>query len=62
VRSSRVSAHTLRRSVATLLLNDGLPIDAVSDMLDHDRVDTTRKHYAFSSSERQRITVDSIAI
>ncbi len=59
---SRVSAHTLRRSVATLLLNDGMPLDAVADMLHHDRVDTTRRHYAFSSSERQRITVEAISI
>lgn len=62
VRSSRVSAHTLRRSVATMLLNEGMPLDAVADMLHHDRVDTTRKHYAFSSSERQRITVEAISI
>ncbi len=62
VRSSRVSAHTLRRSVATMLLNDGMPLDAVADLLHHDRVDTTRKHYAFSSSERQRITVEAIAL
>lgn len=61
-RSSQVSAHTLKRSVATLLLNDGLPLDAVADMLHHDRVDTTRKHYAFSSSARQRLTVEAISI
>jgi integrase/recombinase XerD len=61
-RSSRVSAHTLRRSVASLLLNEGMPIDAVADMLNHDRVDTTRKHYAFSSSERQRFTVEAISL
>lgn len=60
VRSSRVSAHTLRRSIATLLLNDGHPLDAVADVLDHDRVDTTRKHYAFSGTERRRLTIEGI--
>jgi site-specific recombinase XerD len=57
---SRVSPHAIRRSVATLLLNSGHPLDAVADVLHHARVDTTRRHYAFSSPERQRATIDSI--
>lgn len=59
---SRVSAHTLRRSVATIRLNDGEPLDAVSDMLMHRQLDTTRRHYAFASSRRRRATFDAISL
>jgi site-specific recombinase XerD len=54
---SRVSPHALRRSFATYLLNEGHGIDAVADVLGHASIDTTRRHYAFSSSERRRATV-----
>lgn len=59
---SRVSAHTLRRSVATIRLNDGEPLDAVSDMLMHRQLDTTRRHYAFAGNERRRATFDAISL
>ena len=55
---SRISPHALRRTFATLLLNDGHHLDAVADVLGHVNMDTTRKHYAFSSSERMRATVE----
>lgn len=54
---SRVSPHALRRSFATYLLNEGHGIDSVADVLGHASIDTTRRHYAFSSSERRRATV-----
>jgi site-specific recombinase XerD len=54
---SKVTPHSLRRSFATYLLNDGVPIDAVADVLGHSSIDTTRRHYAFSSSERRRDAV-----
>ena len=59
---SRVSPHALRRTFATLLLNDGQPLDAVADVLGHASVDTTRRHYAFASIARQRATVEAFAI
>ena len=59
---SAVSPHALRRSFATLLLNDGYQLDAVADVLGHASVETTRKHYAFSSSERRRATVHGFNI
>ncbi|MCB0878825.1 MAG: tyrosine-type recombinase/integrase [Thermoleophilia bacterium] len=59
---SRVSPHVLRRTFATLQLNDGQPLDAVADVLGHESVDTTRKHYAFSSNERRRATIMSYSI
>jgi integrase/recombinase XerC len=56
---SLVSPHALRRSFATQLLNKGLPIDAVADVLGHASLDTTRRHYAFSDDERRRMTIEA---
>lgn len=59
---SLVSPHTLRRSFATLLLNDGHHLDAVADVLGHDSLDTTRRHYAFSSNARRRATIEAFNV
>lgn len=56
---SLVSPHALRRSFATQLLNKGIPIDAVADVLGHASLDTTRRHYAFSDDERRRMTIEA---
>lgn len=57
---SRVTPHAIRRSVATMLLNSGETIDAVADVLHHRQLDTTRRHYAFSSSPRRKATIEAI--
>ncbi|MBC7645034.1 MAG: tyrosine-type recombinase/integrase, partial [Thermoleophilia bacterium] len=57
-----VSPHALRRSFATLLLNDGHHIDAVADVLGHVSIDTTRKHYAFASNARRRATIEAFNV
>jgi integrase len=49
----------LRRTLATHLLNDGHPLDAVADILGHRNVDTTRTHYAFASNARRRATIEA---
>lgn len=54
---SAVSPHALRRTFATLLLDRGHHIDAIADVLGHESVDTTRRHYAFASSARRRETI-----
>lgn len=59
---SKVSPHALRRSFATLLLNEGHPIDAVADVLGHASLDTTRAHYAFSSNARRRATIEAFNV
>jgi len=59
---SRVSPHALRRTFATLLLNDGHHLDAVADVLGHSSVDTTRNHYAFSSNARRRRTIEAFDV
>lgn len=55
--ASDVSPHALRRTFATILLNQGHPIDAVADVLGHASIDTTRSHYAFSNDARRRATI-----
>lgn len=59
---SQVSPHALRRTFATILLNDGHHIDAVADVLGHRSVDTTRRHYAFSSTARRRATIQAFNV
>jgi integrase/recombinase XerD len=59
---SQVSPHALRRTFATILLNDGHHIDAVADVLGHHSVDTTRTHYAFSSTARRRATIQAFNV
>lgn len=59
---TQVSPHVLRRTFATILLNDGEHLDAVADVLGHESVDTTRKHYAFASEERRRATIHAFKV
>ena len=59
---SHVSPHALRRTFATLLLNSGEPLDAIADIFGHTSVDTTRRHYAFSSAARTRATIESLPL
>jgi len=59
---SEISPHALRRTFATLLLNDGHHIDAVADVLGHSSIDTTRKHYAFSSNARRKATIEAFDV
>lgn len=52
-----VLPHALRRTFATILLDEGHHIDAIADVLGHSSIDTTRKHYAFASNARRRATI-----
>jgi|SRR5581483_6120481 len=51
---SKLHPHALRRSWATIQLNKGEPLEDIADMLGHKSIETTRKHYAFSSNARRR--------
>jgi site-specific recombinase XerD len=53
-----VSPHTLRRSRATTLYRDGVPIEQVSALLGHSQIETTRSHYASSSPEQMKAVVE----
>ena len=59
---SRVTPHALRRTFATILLNQGHHLDAVADVLGHRSVDTTRNHYAFASDARKRATMEAFDV
>ncbi len=50
----RVTPHTLRRSMATVLLNRGVREEAVSTLLGHESTETTRAAYA-------RLSIQSLA-
>lgn len=52
-RTSRLSPHAMRRGWATIALNDmGESIDAISEVLKHADITTTRRHYAPTKPER----------
>jgi hypothetical protein len=55
--TSAVSPHALRRTFATILLDQGHHIDAIADVLGHASIDATRQHYAFASTARRRATI-----
>ena len=53
-----VSPHTLRRSRATSLYRDGVPLEQVSALLGHSQIETTRSHYASPSSEQMKAAIE----
>ena len=59
---SSITPHMLRRTLATTLLRSGIELDAVADLLGHESVDTTRKHYAFSSNQRSQQAMNAFAV
>lgn len=55
--TSLVSPHAMRRSWATLALNDEedpVPLDVVSEVLNHSDISTTRRHYAPTKPDRAK--------
>lgn len=54
----RVTPHTLRRSMATALLNRGVREEVVSTLLGHESTETTRAAYARLSIQTLAVEVD----
>lgn len=52
-----VHPHRLRRSRATDLYQNGVPIEMVARFLGHSSIDTTKNHYAFASLEQLRLAM-----
>jgi integrase len=55
--TSRVTPHCFRRAWATIALNaekNPTPIDVVSEVLRHEDIATTRRHYAPTKSDRTK--------
>ena len=53
-----VSPHTLRRSRATSLYRDGVPLEQVSALIGHSQIETTRSYYASPSPEQMKAAVE----
>ncbi len=49
VRPKPLGAHTLRKTMGTLYLNDGMPLEVVSKFLGHSNTQTTQRAYAHLS-------------
>jgi integrase/recombinase XerD len=47
-----------RRTRATTLYRDGVPLEQVSSLLGHSQLETTRSHYASPSIEQMREAVN----
>lgn len=52
--------HMLRRTRATDLYRDNVPLEIVSTILGHEQMETTRSHYATPSSEQLSSSTDKI--
>lgn len=50
--------HMIRRTRATTLYRDGVPIEQVATLLGHQQIETTRSHYAYPSPEQLREAVE----
>ncbi|MCV6548534.1 MAG: site-specific integrase [Cohaesibacter sp.] len=60
---SNLQVHDLRRTVGSQLLNSGVSLEDVSDLLGHEDVATTRRHYAHSlPSSKKGVAEDAASI
>ena len=50
----RVTPHVLRHTLATVLLNQGAPLDTVRSLLGHQKPETTLIYATLSGTDRQR--------
>ena len=50
--------HMIRRTRATTLYRDGVPIEQVATLLGHQQIETTRSHYAYPSPEQLREAIE----
>lgn len=53
--------HLLRRSRATGLYQNGIPLEMISRFLGHSSTETTKNHYAFASLEQMRDAMEKAA-
>lgn len=53
-----ISPHTIRRSRATSLYRNGVPLEQVSALLGHSQIETTRSYYASPSPEQMKAAVE----
>ena len=49
--SIHVTPHTFRRTMATSLINNGMPIEEVKELLGHVKLDTTMRYITLSKKK-----------
>jgi integrase len=52
--------YGMRDTFATLNLNDGAPLEWISEQMGHEEIDRTRKHYARWKKAREYAILDSL--
>lgn len=57
---SKVSPHAARRTAGTSLRRNGVELVDVADFLNHSDLQTTREHYAFTSTPQKRKVMDKL--
>jgi integrase/recombinase XerD len=57
---SKLSPHAIRRSVATMLRNEGKPLEDIADLLHHKDLNVTRTYYAHVDTPHMRKTVNDL--
>lgn len=58
--TERLTPHDLRRSFGSILLEEGVPMPAVSKMLGHRNVATTERHYGVYTDKYLRDALDRV--
>ena len=54
---SGITPHKLRHHFATVLINQGISLETISELLGHDEIAITQKYYAHLSDEKKRAAV-----
>lgn len=58
----KLHPHDFRHSYATLLVNNGMPIEVVSSLLNHSGLDVTRKHYIKQDTRKLQEDKDKFSL
>lgn len=56
-----VDVHTLRHSTATAMMNDGVPLKTVADLLGHSSISITGDIYGHTSDDSARAAVEGLS-
>jgi integrase len=60
--ASRIHPHAIRRTRGTQLRSQGVDLADIADLLNHKDLNTTREHYAFTSTPRLKQTVMALTL
>lgn len=56
INGKHITAHTMRKSTATNLAKEGVDIQTIADMLNHQNIQTTRRYAAVLDENKQKAT------